>query len=159
MKFSQDGRHAYVLTELHLTVAVYDRNPESGLLGVAKQEVSCLPANSNSEGMSCSEIRVHPSGKFLYAANRDVKGERRDSISVFKVLEEGQIERIQTVAAKVEIPRNIGVDPEGRWLLVAGQKSGNVPVFQIRIDGTLKETDNEVSVANAMCVEFLKTGE
>ena len=31
--------------------------------------------------------------------------------------------------------------------------------FQIRIDGTLKETDNEVSVANAMCVEFLKTGE
>lgn len=159
MKFSKDGRHAYVLTELHLTVAVYDRNPESGLLGVAKQEVSCLPANSNSEGMSCSEIRVHPSGKFLYAANRDVKGERRDSISVFKVLEDGQIERIQTVAAKVEIPRNIGVDPEGRWLLVAGQKSGNVPVFQIRIDGTLKETDNEVTVANAMCVEFLKTGE
>ena len=73
--------------------------------------------------------------------------------------QDGQIERIQTVAAKVEIPRNIGVDPEGRWLLVAGQKSGNVPVFQIRIDGTLKETDNEVSVANAMCVEFLKTGE
>ena len=60
MKFSKDGRQAYVLTELHLTVAVYDRNPESGLLGTAKQEVSCLPANSNSEGMSCSEIRVHP---------------------------------------------------------------------------------------------------
>lgn len=159
MKFSKDGRQAYVLTELHLTVAVYDRNPESGLLGAAKQEVSCLPANSNSEGMSCSEIRVHPSGQFLYAANRDVKGEQRDSISVFKVLEEGQIERIQTVPAKVEIPRNIGVDPEGRWLLVAGQKSGNVPVFQIRSDGTLKETDNEVNIANAMCVEFLNPGD
>ncbi len=155
MKFSKNGRHAYVLTELHLTVAVYDRNPENGLLGQAIQEVSCLPANGNPEGMSCSEIRVHPSGKYLYAANRDVKGERRDSISVFKVLEEGQIERIQNVPAKVEIPRNIGVDPEGRWLLVAGQKSGNVPVFQIRSDGTLKETDNKVNVANAMCVEFL----
>jgi len=159
MKFSKNGRHAYVLTELHLTVAVYDRNPESGLLGHAKQEVSCLPANDNSEGMSCSEIRVHPSGKYLYAANRDVKGERRDSISVFKVLEEGRIERIQNVPAKVEIPRNIGVDPEGRWLLVAGQKSGNVPVFQIRSDGTLKETDNKVNVANAMCVEFLNPGD
>ncbi len=156
MKFSQDGRHAYVLTELHLTVAVYDRNPENGLLGQAIQEVSCLPANGSPNGMSCSEIRVHPNGKFLYAANRDVKGEGRDSISVFKVLREGRIQRIQTVPAKVAIPRNIGVDPDGRWLLVAGQRSGNVPVFAIKDNGTLQETSNEVKVANAMCIEFLK---
>jgi len=156
MKFSQDGRHAYVLTELHLTVAVYARNPENGLLGQAIQEVSCLPANGSPDGMSCSEIRVHPNGKFLYAANRDVKGEGRDSISVFKVLREGRIQRIQTVPAKVAIPRNIGVDPDGRWLLVAGQRSGNVPVFAIKDNGTLQETSNEVKVANAMCIEFLK---
>ena len=159
MKFSRDGRYAYVLTELHLTVAVYSRNPENGLLGKALQEISCLPANGNSEGMSCSEIRVHPNGKFLYAANRDVEGEGRDSISVFKVLGEGRIKRIQTIPARVEIPRNIGVDPEGRWLLVAGQKSGNVPVFQITSDGTLRKTENEVKVANAMCIEFLKPGD
>lgn len=156
MKFSRDGRYAYVLTELHLTVAVYDRNPENGLLGRAKQEVRSLPGDVQLEGMSCSEIRVHPNGNFLYAANRDVEGSGRDSISVFKILEEGRIQRIQTIPAKVEIPRNIGVAPDGRWLLVAGQRSGNVPVFRIRDDGTLMETGNEVKVANAMCVEFLK---
>ena len=156
MKFGSNGKQAYVLTELFLTVAVYDRDPETGLLGSSKQEVSCLPEGTDPGGMSCSEIRVHPSGKYLYAANRDVKGAGRDSISVFEVLAGGRIKRIQNIPAKVEIPRNIGVDPDGKWLLVAGQRSGNVPVFRIRKDGTLQDNGNEVSVANAMCVEFLK---
>ena len=156
MKFGSNGKQAYVLTELFLTVAVYDRDPETGLLGSSKQEVSSLPEGTDPGGMSCSEIRVHPSGKYLYAANRDVKGAGRDSISVFEVLAGGRIKRIQNIPAKVEIPRNIGVDPDGKWLLVAGQRSGNVPVFRIRNDGTLQDNGNEVKVANAMCVEFLK---
>ena len=156
MKFGRNGKQAYVLTELFLTVAVYDRDPATGLLGSSKQEVSCLPEGTDPSGMSCSEIRVHPSGKYLYTANRDVKGAGRDSISVFEVLAGGRIKRIQNIPAKVAIPRNIGVDPDGKWLLVAGQRSGNVPVFRIRNDGTLQDNGNEVRVANAMCVEFLK---
>jgi 6-phosphogluconolactonase (cycloisomerase 2 family) len=56
----------------------------------------------------------------------------------------------------VEIPRNINLSPGGNWLLVAGQRSGNVPVFRIGKDGKLKFSGNEVKVANAMCVEFLQ---
>jgi len=156
LKFGRDGRQAYVLTELHQTVTVYDRDPATGLLGRSKQDVKSLDKGIDPDGMSCSEIRVHPDGKFLYAANRDVKGTGRDSISVFKVLEEGKLKRIQTIPAKVSVPRNIGVDPDGKWLLVAGQRSGNVPVFRIGKDGRLKDNGNEVKVANAMCVEFLK---
>lgn len=156
MKFGKDGRQAYVLTELHLTVTVYDRDPATGLLGKSKQDVKSLAQDIDPDGMSCSEIRVHPNGKFLYAANRDGKRAGRDSISVFQVLEEGRLKRIQSIPAKVSIPRNIGVDPDGKWLLVAGQRSGNVPVFRIRKDGTLQDNGNEVKVANAMCVEFLR---
>ena len=155
MKFSKDGKQAYVLTELHLTVAVYDRDPASGLLGKIRQNAPTLAKGADLEGMSCSEIRVHPSGRFLYAANRDVTGSGRDSISVFKVLANGEIERIQNIPAKVSVPRNIGVDPSGKWLLVAGQRSGNVPVFKITGNGKLVDNGNEVKVANAMCVEFL----
>ena len=107
-------------------------------------------------GMSCSEIRVHPGGKHVYTANRDVAGKGRDSISVFEVQEGGKLKLIQVEPAKVEIPRNINLSPGGNWLLVAGQRSGNVPVFRIGKDGKLKFSGNEVKVANAMCVEFLK---
>lgn len=155
MKFSKDGKQAYILNELHLTISVFDRDPATGLLK-RKQEVQCLEKGIDHNGMSCSEIRVHPSGKFVYAANRDSKNVGRDSVSVFKVLKEGNLERIQRVKAKVNIPRNIGVDPTGQWLLVAGQRTGNVPVFKIRKNGKLKFNGNEIKVANAMCIEFLK---
>ena len=61
---------------------------------------------------------------------------------------------LQNVPAKVEIPRNINLSPDGKWLLVAGQKSGNVPVFSVGRDGKLRPTKHEVKVANAMCVVF-----
>ena len=155
MKFGSDGNQAYVLNELHLTVSVFDRDPDTGLLK-EKQVAHALTQDTDHDGMTCSEIRVHPSGMFLYTANRDTKGKGRDSISVFKVLQGGKLDRIQNVPARVIIPRNIGVDPTGKWLLVAGQKSGNVPVFQIQKNGKLKFTGNEVNVANAMCIEFLR---
>ena len=84
-----------------------------------------------------------------------MKGSARDSISVFKVISNGRIQLIQNIPAKVSVPRNIGVDPGGNWLLVAGQRSGNVPVFRIAGNGTLVDNKTEVKVANAMCVEFL----
>ena len=155
MKFGSDGKQAYVLNELDLTVSVFDRDPGTGLLK-EKQVAHALAQDADHDGMTCSEIRVHPSGLFLYTANRDTKGKGRDSISAFKILPEGKLDRIQSVPARVIIPRNIGVDPTGKWLLVAGQNSGNVPVFQIQKNGKLKFTGNEVKIANAMCIEFLR---
>lgn len=155
MKFGKDGKQAYVLNELTLTVSVFDRDGASGQLQ-SKQLAHCLAKDADHSGMTCSEIRVHPNGKFVYTANRDTAGNGRDSLTVFAVRPDGTLEKIQNVPARVEIPRNIGVDPDGRWLLVAGQKSGNVPVFRIGDDGKLTFNGNEVQVANAMCVEFLK---
>lgn len=152
MKFGKDGKQAYVLNELHLTVSVFDRDPTTGSL----TEKEVVSTGTEKEGMSCSEIRVHPNGKFVYAANRDGAGKNRDSVSVFQVQNGGALKLIQVEPARVEIPRNIGVDPDGKWLLVAGQRSGNVPVFKIGDDGKLSYNGNEVKVANAMCVEFLK---
>ena len=39
---------------------------------------------------------------------------------------------------------------------MAGQKSGNVPVFAVAADGKLSPTNHEIKVANAMCVVFRK---
>ncbi len=77
-------------------------------------------------------------------------------MSVLTVGDGGKLTLLQTVPAKVDIPRNINLSPDGKWLLVAGQKSGNVPVFAVGADGKLSPTKNEIKVANAMCVVFRK---
>ena len=153
MKFGHDGKQAYVLGELDLTVIVYDRKAESGQL-TRKQVLSVLPEDDDDSKMSCSEILVSADGKFVYTANRDVGGRGRDSLSTFSVGADGQLKRIQTVPAEVSIPRNIQLSPDGRWLLVAGQKGGGVPVFRVGDDGRLKFSGQRAELPGAMCIVF-----
>jgi 6-phosphogluconolactonase len=156
MKFGKDGKQAYVLNELLLTVAVFDVDPATGGFE-DRQVISTLPDGAGIDGMTCSEIRVHPNGKFLYTANRDLTEAGRDSVSAFKVLDGGLLERIQTIGAEIWIPRNIHLDPSGGWLLVAGQKSDEVSVFRVDpATGRLAFSGHKAQVPAPMCFEFLE---
>lgn len=156
MKFGKDGKQAYVLNELTVDISVFDRDEATGKLS-SKQVVSTLPDGADKTDISCSEIRVSKDGKFIYCANRDGSEQGRDSISVFTVGKGGQLTRIQTIGAEVWIPRNINLDPAGKWLLVAGQRSNNVPVFKVdTTTGMLTYTGNKIEVPTAMCIEFKK---
>ena len=153
MKFSPDGKHAFVLGELDLTVMVYARNADDGSLQL-KHVASVLPDDADPEGMTCSEILVSRDGKFIHTANRDTDGRGRDTLSVLAVGGDGQLERIHTTAAEVAIPRNIQLSPDERWLLVAGQESGGVPVFRLDEDGIPSFTGHRADVPAAMCIVF-----
>ncbi len=159
MKFGKDGKFAYVLNELLLTVSVFKRSAgKPGMLN-SMETVSVLPDGADRSGMTCSEIRVHPSGKFAYTGNRNGSGEGRDSITVFKVcLESGKITRIQTAPAHVGVPRNFNIDPTGRWLIAGGQKSHDIAVFEIDpATGKLTFTGRKVPFEGGpICLEFLK---
>lgn len=154
LKFGRDGKHAYVLNELTLTVAVFEHDPESGALKPGAV-VSVLPEGSDPDGMTCSEIRISKDGKFAYTANRDTAGNGRDSVSMLGVADGGGLELLQTVAAGVEVPRNIGLDPSGRWLLVCGQKSNRVGVLKVDPEsGRMAATGHGVDLGAPMCVTF-----
>ena len=154
MKFGKNGKFAYVLNELSVSVSVFDRNPSSGML-TPVQEISTLPKASDKKDMSCSEIRISHDGRFIYCANRDLTQQGRDSLSVFAVAPQGKMTLLQTIGAKVWIPRNINLSPSGKWLLVAGQKSNNVTVFKINTEtGKLNFSGHEISIPKAMCIEF-----
>ncbi|MBT8036573.1 MAG: lactonase family protein [Verrucomicrobiae bacterium] len=154
MKFGENGRQAYVLNELSVSISVYNRNSVSGKL-IPHQVVSTLPAGANRNRMTCSEIQISDNGRFIYCANRDLTAGGRDSLSVFSVDGKGNIKLIQTVAAKVWIPRHIKLDPSGKWLLVAGQKSNTLPVFNIDpATGRLSDTGQQIMVPEPMCITF-----
>jgi len=156
MKFGHDGKRAYVLNELTLTVAIFERDPETGALkpgGV----VSVLPDDSDIDGMTCSEIRISADGKFAYTANRDTAGNGRDSVSALSIGEDGGLKLLQTIAAGIEVPRNIGLNPSGRWLLVCGQKSNRVVVLNVDPkSGKMAATGHGVDLGAPMCATFKK---
>lgn len=151
MKFSPDGRRAFVLNELALTVTTFDYDAASGTLTARSTVPTLSEAQKAGEtSNSASEIRVHPSGKFVYTANRG-----HDSISVFQASGDGSLTLIETEPIRGGLPRNFNLSPDGRWLLAAGSESNTVAVFSVDpATGELTYTRNIINVPSPICVAF-----
>lgn len=155
LKWSADGNYAYILNELDLSISVFKPGKDAGSLEFIRT-VPTLPEGVDKEAMTGAEIRIHPSGRFIYASNRDLTNQGRDSISVFTRFEDG-FQRMETVPAEVWIPRNFNIDASGKWLIVAGQQSNNLALF--RVDPATGHIACNGSTlpfeGSPICIEFL----
>ena len=114
----------YFSNEQGSSVTAYDLDPRTGTLAPF-QTVSTLPDDYDGES-TCSQIQITPSGRFLYAPNRD-----HNSIAVFSVdPDSGRLAPVQRVAAD-PVPRAIGLDPEGKYFYAAGLDTGRLTSFRI----------------------------
>ena len=151
MKFHPSGKYAYVLNELTLTVSVFNYDAASaGFKNI--QLIETLPAKQKDKHLnSAAEIRVHPSGKFVYTSNRG-----HDSITVFSVDQStGKLTFIEHEHIRGAWPRNFNIDPSGKWLLAAGQHSNTLAVFEInQKSGELTYARQCVNIPNPICVLF-----
>jgi 6-phosphogluconolactonase len=152
MKFHPNGKTAYVLNELALSVTVFDYDAEAGTM-TPVQTIETLPESIKDKERfnSASEIRVHPSGKFVYSANRG-----NDTITVFKVdPATGKLTLVEIEPIHGAWPRNFNLDPSGRWLLAAGKNTNSVTIFEIDQEtGELLFTLDSVYVPQSICVLF-----
>lgn len=150
MKFHPNGKFVYVLNELDLSVTVFRYDAEAGTLA-AVQTISTLPETLREVPNSASEIRIHPGGRFLYAANRG-----HDSIAAFKIdADSGQLTFIEREAVRGSHPRNFNIDPSGKWLLAAGRDSNTISLFRIDQEkGGLVYTGTTVNSPAPICIEF-----
>jgi 6-phosphogluconolactonase len=150
LKFHPNGKFAYVLNELGLSVTAFQYDPKEGTL-TELESVTTLPENLREASSTGSEVRMHPTGKFLYTANRG-----HDSIAAFKVdVDTGKLKFIEHEAIRGSHPRNFNIDPTGKWLLVACRDTNNVTVFRIDEDtGGLVYAGTSVPAPQPICIEF-----
>lgn len=141
----------YVVNEMSQGIDAFSRDTVSGLL-TPLQTMPLLPSGSPDKSCAASEIALHPSGKWLYAATRGA-----DSITVFSVGVDGKLTTVQNVSAGVKIPRNFALDPSGAWLIAAGQKDNRLAVLKIdSLTGKLSATSESAKIAAPACVLFLR---
>ena len=152
MKFHQNGKWIYVLNELDLTVTLFSYDAKAGTM-TAGPTVETVPKAelAKEKFKSCSEIRVHPNGRFVYAANRG-----HDTITVFAVNQtSGELTLVEREHVRGATPRNFNVSPDGRWLLAAGQHSHTLACFEVnQKTGELTYNRNVVHAPSCICVLF-----
>lgn len=150
--FHPNGKNAYVINEIKLTVTAFQYDAAKGVL-TPQQTISTLPEGvTDHKGMSTAEVQVHPSGKFLYGSNRG-----HHSIAIFSIdLATGKLTAVGHQGQGIKTPRNFGIDPTGNYLLACNQDSDSVIVFRIdQTTGKLEPTGSTVSVGTPVCVKFL----
>jgi 6-phosphogluconolactonase len=148
--FNSNGQYAYLLNELNSTLHVYRYNPTAGTFHTS-QIVSTLPESFAGENY-CSDLHFSADEKYLYISNRG-----HDSIVCFNVSREGaQLTYQSHISSGGQYPRSFAVDPNGRLLVAAHQKSDQVTVFKINAEtGDLLPTGQEVKATTPVHVLFV----
>ena len=147
LTFSNDGKFVYLVQELTGLVSAFSY--QDGDLNLL-QETSLLEKKFVGE-TSAADIHISPDGIFLYATNRGTA----NTISCFKIKEDGTLKLVQTISTLGKGPRNFAIDPSGNFVLVAHQYSNEVVVFRRnKTKGTLTDTNQRIKVCSPVCLVF-----
>jgi 6-phosphogluconolactonase len=141
---SRDNRFVYVLNELTGTVTTLAH--EEGLLDEV-DTVSALSPESRlrpgaprpqegrdvSNDIWASDLHLTPDGRFLYCAERT-----SSTIGTLKVDPvNGKLSYVGSTPTEKQ-PRGFRIDPTGKFMVVAGEKSDTLSSYAIQPDGGLK---------------------
>jgi 6-phosphogluconolactonase (cycloisomerase 2 family) len=144
LTFSNDGRFAYLMSELsgHVTVFAY----QQGRLEILQEIVS-----DSVGARGGADIHLSPDGRFLYSSNRL----QAEGIAIFAVdSQTGLLTRVgyQPTAAH---PRMFNITPNGRYLLCCCRDSNKIQVFQRdTATGLLTDTHQDIPLSKPVCVQF-----
>ena len=141
---------AYVISELQSTVTTLYYNDQRGTFE-AVQTISTLPDDFSGQNLG-GEIKVAPSGRFVYASNRG-----HDSLVIYAVDQAtGKLSVVGHESTQGVGPRDFTIDPAGALLLVANQDTDTVVTFRIDQDsGALMATGHVASVPTPVCLQLL----
>jgi 6-phosphogluconolactonase len=95
------------------------------------------------ESDSPSFLAMHPTGRYLYAANEHPSGPANapGTVSAFAV-DGGKLKLINIVSSRGAGPCHVAVDRTGHWLFVANYTGGSIAAFPIQANGGLGEASS-----------------
>ncbi|WP_415768811.1 lactonase family protein [Pseudomonas sp. LB3P38] len=121
--FSADGKHAWLTMEMSAQVAVFDYKD-----GQLKQtQMVELATGQPVSDKAAAALHASSDGKFLYVSNRGTANQ----LLVFAIdPATGHLKELQRRSVEGDHPREFSLDPSGKFLLIANQKSNQIVVVE-----------------------------
>ncbi|MCC6290418.1 MAG: lactonase family protein [Chitinophagaceae bacterium] len=147
--FHPNNKYAYVIEEMSGAVNAYEY--ADGRFKAIQQIKSVQKEDTGFVGSA--DIHVSLDGKFLYTSNRG----GFNTIAIYKINQrDGKLTLLGHQKSLGDFPRNFTIDPSGKFLLVANQKSDDVVIFKRNIKtGLLTSTGKRISVGNPVCLKWI----
>ncbi|WP_392889138.1 lactonase family protein [Pseudomonas migulae] len=121
--FSADGKHAWLTMEMSAQVAVFDYRDGT----LEQTQLVDLAAGQPVADKAAGALHASTDGKFLYVSNRGTANQ----LLVFAIDPvTGHLKELQRRSVEGDHPREFSLDPSGRFLLIANQKSNQIVVLE-----------------------------
>ncbi len=147
--FGVGGRHVYLTLELSAQVAVFDYR--EGRL--ERRQLLDLAAGRPASDKAAGALHGSADGRFLYVSNRGTANQ----LLVFAIdPDSGELDEIQRRSVEGIEPREFSLDPTGRFVLVANQRSHQVVVLaRDPATGLLGEVIQRLAIDSPAALQFL----
>ena len=130
IRFSKDGRFAYILFELSNEIRVYTydgsgKDPQFEEI----QVISTLSENGAQDAVhdAASGFAMTADGKYIFCSTA---GE--NAVSMFKIDEEsGMLEKRFVLPISGDYPKDLAIFPDGRHIAVANHASNSITMFTV----------------------------
>ena len=126
LKFSADGRFAYLISELSNTLGVYqyDGSGQTPKFELIQEVVTSEEKHSN---CAASGMKFSPDGEYLYCSS---SGD--NVVTIFKVDKQtGMVETVCSLPISGSYPKDLDIFPDNRHLIVLNHESNEIRTFQI----------------------------
>ena len=130
------SRFLYAAIPTSNTIVAYREDPNSGVL-------TQLSGSPISAGSAVQALAMHPSGKFLYAANSET-----NNISLFTVSSVGGLTEVTPRTNAGTSPTLLAIDQAGKFLYAANSGSNDISAFSIGSNGSLALVSQCVTPTN-----------
>lgn len=141
------GKQLFLLNELESTVTACTVDQDGVIKEVATYE--SLPKDFTGNNTSAA-IRMHPNGKFVYVSNRG-----HNSISAYKLVAGGKLEKVDEISEHISIPRDFNIDPTGRFMVIGNQDKNQLVVYAVDAKtGKLTFKHESVATPAPICIAF-----
>ncbi|VVP14926.1 6-phosphogluconolactonase [Pseudomonas fluorescens] len=121
--FSADGKHAWLTMEMSAQVAVFDYRDGQ----LEQTQMVDLAAGQPVSDKAAAALHASADDKFLYVSNRGTANQ----VLVFAIdPATGHLKELQRRSVEGDHPREFSLDPSGKFLLIANQKSNQIVVVE-----------------------------
>lgn len=139
---SKDEKTIYVVTELSNEIFVYQKNKNK--FDLVQKEITLVDKKVKSYA---GAIKISQDNKNIYVTNRG-----HNSIGVFAI-KQNKIELIQNVPCYGDFPRDILLNANEEYAIVANQKSNNIVIYKRNLQtGELLLKTSNIKVDKPSCI-------
>lgn len=146
IEFNPETNKGYLVGELSSMVAVLDYDPQTAKLTLSQSQ-STIPSDWT-EHNGAAAIKISADHRFVYISNRG-----NDSIVVFKILVDGNLQKVQLISTEGEFPRDFNFNADQSMIIAVNQNSDNATLYERDAEtGKLTLIQKDFAVPEGTCV-------